>query len=101
MNRPSRFIREIPSECINEVRPQSRISRPVSFQKNLGSSSAFAGESVPDTDFHLGQRVAHGKFGEGVVLNYEGQGAQARVQINFDASGAKWLVVSYAKLQAI
>jgi len=45
--------------------------------------------------------VTHGKFGEGVVLNYEGQGSNARVQVNFDAVGSKWLVLSYAKLEAL
>ncbi len=47
----------------------------------------------------LGQRVMHGKFGEGVVLNYEGQGGNARVQVNFRDAGSKWLVVAYANLQ--
>ncbi len=56
---------------------------------------------VPKTEISLGQRVAHGKFGEGVVLNYEGQGSNARVQVNFDAVGSKWLVLSYAKLEVL
>jgi DNA helicase-2/ATP-dependent DNA helicase PcrA len=47
----------------------------------------------------LGQRVQHKTFGEGVVLNYEGQGAHARVQVNFESAGSKWLVVAYANLQ--
>jgi DNA helicase-2/ATP-dependent DNA helicase PcrA len=45
--------------------------------------------------------VIHGKFGEGVVLNYEGQGTSARVQVNFDSAGSKWLVLSYAKLEVL
>ena len=49
----------------------------------------------------LGQRVAHPKFGEGVVLTYEGDGAHARVQVNFERAGAKWLVLAYAKLQPV
>jgi DNA helicase-2/ATP-dependent DNA helicase PcrA len=47
----------------------------------------------------LGQRVRHGKFGEGVVLNLEGQGAHARVQVNFEQQGTKWLMVGYANLE--
>ena len=43
--------------------------------------------------------VQHAKFGAGVVLNYEGQGAHARVQVNFESAGSKWLVVAYANLQ--
>ncbi|MES9929716.1 MAG: hypothetical protein ABW158_16525, partial [Candidatus Thiodiazotropha sp. 6PDIVS] len=48
--------------------------------------------------FDLGQRVCHTKFGEGVVLNAEGQGQSARVQVNFEEVGTKWLVVAYANL---
>ena len=56
---------------------------------------------MPKTELSLGQLVTHGKFGEGVVLNYEGQGSGARVQVNFDAVGSKWLVLSYAKLEIL
>jgi DNA helicase-2/ATP-dependent DNA helicase PcrA len=47
----------------------------------------------------LGTRVRHGKFGEGVVLNLEGQGPHARVHVNFSATGAKWLMLSLARLE--
>ncbi len=100
LNRPSRFLREIPPELLTEIRLQTQISRPVSFQRNA-TGTQFSGATIPETEFHLGQRVQHSLFGEGVVLNYEGQGAQARVQVNFDRKGSKWLVVGYAKLQAI
>jgi len=46
----------------------------------------------------LGQRVQHQVFGEGVILNFEGNGPNARIQVNFDTAGSKWLVQSYAKL---
>ncbi len=49
----------------------------------------------------LGARVRHGKFGEGVVLNVEGQGAQARVQVNFEGQGTKWLMLQYANLEPV
>ncbi len=62
---------------------------------------ASQGAEVPETQISLGQRVTHGKFGEGVVLNYEGQGSNARVQVNFDAVGSKWLVLSYANLEVL
>ena len=55
---------------------------------------------VPDTQLHLGQQVYHQIFGEGVVLNFEGRGASARVEVNFDTEGSsKWLVLQYANLQ--
>lgn len=89
--RPSRFIKEIPREVLNEVRLQGTVSTPV-YQSNsdLGQDTA--------AGFYLGQRVHHAKFGEGVVLNCEGSGSHARVQINFDDVGSKWLVVAYANL---
>jgi DNA helicase-2/ATP-dependent DNA helicase PcrA len=49
--------------------------------------------------FRLGQRVVHPKFGEGVVLNSEGRGSAARIQVNFQKAGAKWLVLAYARLE--
>ena len=92
---PSRFLREIPADLIEEVRARPNISRP--YAPSSGSLSA----AQDAAGFRLGQRVAHPKFGEGVVLNAEGQGNGARVQVNFEAAGAKWLVVAYANLQAI
>jgi len=43
----------------------------------------------------------HPKFGEGTVLHFEGQGPNARLQINFDGAGTKWLVSQYARLEVI
>src|SRR5690606_22030970 len=91
---PSRFLREIPAELLEEVRPTMAVSLPV-FQRG---GRAYSGEAAPG-GIRLGQRVRHGKFGEGVVLNSEGSGAHARVQVNFERSGTKWLVVAYANLE--
>ena len=101
--RPSRFINEIPQELVDEIRLKTTIQTAGSSRmKNNGSHIRVGGEiEVPKTELSLGQRVAHGKFGEGVVLNYEGQGGNARVQVNFDTSGSKWLVLSYAKLEIL
>jgi ATP-dependent DNA helicase UvrD/PcrA len=89
-NTPSRFIREIPAELLQEVRLHSTVARPVS---NIMQAQ------VPDTELSLGQQVYHQIFGEGVVLNFEGRGASARVEVNFDTQGSKWLVLQYANLQ--
>ncbi|MCP4042703.1 MAG: ATP-binding domain-containing protein, partial [Gammaproteobacteria bacterium] len=86
---PSRFIHEIPAEYLREVRLGGSLSRPVQGRVEQESG-----------EFHLGQQVVHPKFGDGVVTNYEGQGAQARVQVNF-AEGSKWLVTAYARLEAV
>ena len=53
----------------------------------------------PVGGMRLGTRVRHGKFGEGVVLNIEGQGPHARVHVNFEGQGAKWLMLSMARLE--
>ena len=90
LNTPSRFIREIPGELLQEVRLHTSIARPV---------SSIMHARVPDTQLNLGQQVYHQIFGEGVVLNFEGRGASARVQVNFDTDGCKWLVLQYANLQ--
>ena len=100
--RPSRFIREVPKGLIEEIRLKTTISRLGSQRHKAGLSIGIKTDiEVPNTDISLGQRVAHGKFGEGVILNYEGQGSNARVQVNFDAVGSKWLVLSYAKLEVL
>jgi DNA helicase-2/ATP-dependent DNA helicase PcrA len=88
---PSRFISEIPSEFVEEIRPQVHVARPV-FRPRRTEEPAPGG-------IRLGQRVRHGKFGEGVIMNCEGQGQQARVQVNFERAGAKWLVLAYARLE--
>ncbi len=102
---PSRFIREIPSDLIQEVRLKNSVSRPLTARdrNNYGGSSyqsepAFVQTQYP---FSLGQRVYHEMFGEGMVLQFEGQGPGLRVQVNFDDAGSKWLVASFAKLEAL
>jgi DNA helicase-2/ATP-dependent DNA helicase PcrA len=97
-HKPSRFLRELPNECTEEIRLQNQVSRPASTGK---FSNTFTTETFANTGFSLGQSVTHTKFGEGVVLNYEGSGAQSRIQVNFAEVGSKWLVVSYANLQAL
>ncbi|MBQ4839365.1 DNA helicase II [Pseudoalteromonas luteoviolacea] len=95
---PSRFLRELPDDCTEEIRIKTQVSRPASTNRFSASVSHAAFE---DSDFNLGQRVLHAKFGAGNVLNYEGVGAQSRIQVNFDDVGTKWLVTAYARLQAI
>jgi len=96
-NKLSRFVREVPVELIQEVRLGNQVSRPF----GPGKTGLFAADASESTGFALGQRVMHSLFGEGVVLNYEGQGAQARIQVNFDDEGSKWLMVAYAKLEPL
>lgn len=95
-NLPSRFLRECPQEVLREVRIQTKISRPISARPSHSSvqHTHFQG-------FGLGQRVRHSVFGEGIVLHFEGQGDNGRVQVNFDGAGSKWLVLQYANLEAL
>jgi DNA helicase-2/ATP-dependent DNA helicase PcrA len=94
---PSRFIAEIPDEHVEEVRPRVQVSRPLHSPRapRRGQAATSAGS---DMGIRLGQRVHHKKFGDGVILNCEGQGAHARVEVNFESAGTKWLVLSYANL---
>ncbi|MGJ0637325.1 DNA helicase II [Xenorhabdus bovienii] len=92
-HRPSRFVGELPTECVAEVRLRATVSRPVSH-KQLGTPI-----SAGDSGYVLGQRVRHPKFGEGTVINIEGSGEHCRLQIAFQGEGIKWLVAAYARLE--
>jgi DNA helicase-2/ATP-dependent DNA helicase PcrA len=96
-SQPSRFISEIPDDYVEEIRPRVQVSRPVRAPRS-GAASSLRKSSDAEMGVRLGQRVRHGKFGDGVILNYEGQGAHARVEVNFETAGTKWLVLSYANL---
>jgi len=91
---PSRFINELPAELVEEVRPRLQVSRPVFVKR--GSL-----EESPALGMRMGSRVRHLKFGDGIVLNFEGNGPQARIQVNFEQQGTKWLMMSYANLQVV
>jgi DNA helicase-2/ATP-dependent DNA helicase PcrA len=94
-NMLSRFVRELPDDLIQEVRPKARFTRPgVQAMPNMHRERAEA-----DTGLFVGQRVNHARFGDGIVLNLEGQGPQSRVQVNFEDAGSKWLIASMANLQ--
>ena len=100
-HRPSRFLKELPVDCLEEIRLRSQVSWAQPVARSNRFSAEFAQESFDSTGFRLGQRVLHSKFGEGTVLNYEGVGPQSRIQVNFDEAGSKWLVVAYARLQPL
>jgi DNA helicase-2/ATP-dependent DNA helicase PcrA len=90
----SRFVREIPEELLEEVRPRVGVSLPKAVGRFRVEEPAVGG-------VRLGARVRHGKFGEGVILNVEGNGAHARVQVSFERQGTKWLMVQYANLEPL
>ncbi|MCK5881307.1 MAG: ATP-binding domain-containing protein, partial [Sinobacterium sp.] len=92
--RPSRFLKEIPAELVQEVRLNAQVSRPV-------TSSSYKKPEPSDVPVQLGGRVMHPKFGEGVVLQYEGSGSSTRIQVNFEDTGSKWLVLQFAPLEVL
>jgi DNA helicase-2/ATP-dependent DNA helicase PcrA len=89
---PSRFLGEIPTELIKERRPVSVVSRAAPVSRPAAR---------PTGGLALGARVRHDSFGEGVVLHCEGEGPHARVQVNFEGAGMKWLVLAYARLEQL
>lgn len=95
-HRPSRFLKELPEDCVEEIRLSTKISRPQGRFSPAMTQEAFA-----STGFNLGQRVVHPKFGEGTILNYEGSGSNSIVQINFDDVGTKMLMTELAPLSAV
>ncbi|MDF2446808.1 MAG: uvrD [Moraxellaceae bacterium] len=101
-NAPSRFIREIPAQLVQAVRAgvaNSGFSFP-----SAGISTApsrLGGNESGDGSFRLGQPVRHPRFGEGIILKFEGNGPNARIQVNFTDVGSKWLVAQYARLEAV
>ncbi|MCW8333106.1 DNA helicase II [Vibrio paucivorans] len=97
-HKPSRFIRELPEGCLDEVRMKAQVSRPASSGR---FSQTAVKENFNETGFALGSRVMHPKFGEGTIINFEGSGPQGRVQVAFNGEGIKWLVTAYARLEKL
>jgi DNA helicase-2/ATP-dependent DNA helicase PcrA len=122
----SRFVEEIPAELTKWiVLPEKQFDfrqQNMSFGRGNGGSWSAGGGRAPraDTDryrtppqkaqfekrpdehpFAVGQNVRHAKFGDGVVIDFEGRGLDARVQVRFASSGTKWLALQYAKLTAL
>ena len=93
---PSRFITELPSECIQEIRLCGTVTRALN-QAKVGSLSA----SLPENEWKMGQKVKHEKFGFGTVINVEGSDNNTRLQIAFQAQGIKWLIAHLAKLEKV
>ena len=107
-NLPSRFLDEVPEELVKWLTPRAG---KAGYQ--VADSAAFAYSATPSfaatprrsdaqrgSGFRIGQSVMHAKFGLGVIINAEGGGSDARVQVNFGATGIKWLALSVAKLEA-
>ncbi|MFW5451079.1 MAG: DNA helicase II [Methylophagaceae bacterium] len=93
---PSRFLREIPPERVEEIRARRNVVS--SGYSPMPPKHTYA---LNETGFKPGQQVHHQKFGSGTVIDTEGSGKNARIQVNFKHAGSKWLVLAYAKLETI
>ena len=94
-NIPSRFLDEIPENLLKRL--NAKVAQK--YPESAWAPAAAQRQHTPPA-WRIGQNVSHAKFGQGVVLAYEG-GADARVQVSFRDNGVKWLALEYAKLEAI
>lgn len=94
--RPSRFLAEIPEKYCQWIRLQGHTQSSDNIDSDFSDNPFATDKTAP---LQLGQAVVHDKFGDGIVMNYEGEGRHARVQVNFSNAGSKWLVLEYANLR--
>jgi ATP-dependent DNA helicase UvrD/PcrA len=92
---PSRFLDELPEQVLLSLNRRSEPAYPSSRYKAAAPAPASRGN---DTGYKVGQSVAHAKFGTGIIIDFEGRGSDARVQVKFREAGTKWLALAYAKL---
>ena len=101
-----RFLDELPDDVLKWLTPKRAHIASQSWNNvdtgdwGSGSRKVYAGKSTP-RPYDVGRGVEHAKFGKGVVIAYEGEGDEQRIQINFGKQGMKWLMLSLAKLASI
>jgi DNA helicase-2/ATP-dependent DNA helicase PcrA len=97
-NIPSRFLDELPNGVTQWLSPQRGRFTPMTREPEAGMVPLRAADSARP-GWRIGQSVKHAKFGLGIIIDAEGRGNDARVQVNFRDAGVKWLALEYAKLQ--
>ena len=97
-NVPSRFFEEIPDEFLKRINATKFSGLVAAKEYEVGSAARAPQIETGAPGWRIGQNVVHPKFGTGVIVNAEGRGSDARVQVNFRDSGLKWLALDYAKL---
>jgi DNA helicase-2/ATP-dependent DNA helicase PcrA len=95
---PSRFLDEIPEELLKRLNARPTAANSYTPAPGMGGTTTSKANPMP---WKIGQSVAHSKFGQGVVVSYEGNADDLRVQVNFGKEGLKWLALEYAKLEKI
>ncbi|KVW96792.1 UvrD-helicase domain-containing protein [Thiobacillus denitrificans] len=96
---PSRFLDELPEQVLLNLNRRSEPAYP-SGGYHAPAPAPRSPQTGNDTGYKVGQSVAHAKFGTGIIIDFEGRGADARVQVKFRDVGTKWLALAYAKLSA-
>ena len=96
-SQPSRFIAEMPEDFVEEIRPRVQVSRPLRSPRQRRRTESPANE----LGMKLGQHVRHKKYGDGVILRFEGEGNHARVEVNFAEAGTKLFIAAYANLEVM
>jgi DNA helicase-2/ATP-dependent DNA helicase PcrA len=99
----SRFLQELPEEAVKWLTPRAAVGSGGRFGAwhDVGVRPEVSPRSRLSHGFRIGQSVRHAKFGDGVIVNLEGSGDDARVQVNFGPQGVKWLLLGVAKLAAV
>jgi DNA helicase-2/ATP-dependent DNA helicase PcrA len=107
-NIASRFLNEIPENCLKWLQSTPKIDQkpfyPGASKQTMTAiqrTATYNQQKFSSNPWRIGQNVLHAKFGGGVIINCEGSGSEARVQVNFDHAGIKWLLLEYAKLTAV
>jgi DNA helicase II / ATP-dependent DNA helicase PcrA len=105
---PSKFLREIPAHLINTCSSatlsypktsQPRATPQQAFKSNAAELKKTSFQSNVNSKWQIGQKVSHQKFGAGKILDVEGRDEHAKIKVNFESYGVKWLVAMYANLQ--
>jgi DNA helicase II / ATP-dependent DNA helicase PcrA len=99
-HRPSRFLNEIPKQFLEEVRLRANVTHTQAANSYGRSNPSFTQSENSDSGLRMGQRVNHHQFGEGIILQYEGRGEHARIQVRFEHAGTKWLIASFVTAQS-
>ena len=94
---PSRFLDELPEQVLLPLNRRSESAASPGYRAPAPMPRS-QGQSGNDTGYKVGQSVAHAKFGTGIIIDFEGRGPDARVQVKFRDAGTKWLALAYAKL---
>jgi DNA helicase-2/ATP-dependent DNA helicase PcrA len=98
---PSRFLDELPEQVLLHLNRRSEPGYPSAQQPTSSYGSRTTSSPGNDTGYKVGQSVAHAKFGTGIIIDFEGRGSDARVQVKFRDVGTKWLALAYAHLSAV